>query len=415
MIFAQRRDGSRSTDRRETTALKVEVAPIPCADFERLRSETMDCALLMSMCIATGQRERLRAYDVKVDGQGVGRLIGVREPFRYQVRFGPLKLFKWRTQRIRIIGEYGVVGHSGADLLTTAVAELVRMEHSVTLQAIPSDSPLYEAARALRELSAVHVRPCYAYARLAAGAHRKCDDKKRDAARHRLVTGGDFETYLKSLSKSTRQTFRQTLRKLHQSHAIELRVYERPEAVEEFVASAGTVARTTYQQKRLGLGFTDAEGVTRRVRLAAENGWLRSFVLFCDGQPAAYVEGYQGGGRWFTFQIGHDPKWSSLSLGTACQLEVVRYLIESADRPRIIDYLEGDMDYKRRLCNVHVTETTIEVTDRASSVSLLPRMQAILDGAYRFVRALLISIGWRRKRGSRASAPRKGSCSQDGF
>lgn len=386
MIFAARRDG-----RRETTALKVEVAPIPCADFELLRSESMDRALLMSMCIAVGQRERLRAFDVEANGHSVGRFIGVREPFRYDVHFGPLTLFKWRTQRLRIIGEYGVVGRSGADLLATAIAELALREHSVTLQAIPSDSPLYEAARHLRQLGAVHVRPFYP-----------------DAARHRLVTGGDFETYLKGLSKSTRQTFRQTLRKLHENHAIELRVYERPEDVEEFVGRAATVARTTYQQKRLGLGFTDAEGVARRVRLAAENGWLRSFVLFCDGAPAAYVEGYQGGGRWFTFQIGHDPKWSALSLGTACQLEVLRYLMESADRPRIIDYLEGDMDYKRRLCNVHVMETTIEVTERASSVSLLPRAQAILDGAYRCVRALLIFLGWKRKRRSGARASRKG-------
>lgn len=385
-------DGPETTAFERRQPLKVEVAPIPCADFERLRSESMDRALLMSMCIAIGQRERLRAFDVRADGHSVARLIGVREPFRYQVRFGPLKLFRWRTERLRIIGEYGVVGHGGADLLATAIAELVRREHSVTLQAIPSDSPLYEAARALRQISAVHVRPFYP-----------------DAARHRLVTEGDFETYLKSLSKSTRQTFRQTLRKLHQSHAVELRVYERPQAVEEFVVCAATVARTTYQQQRLGLGFTDVEGVTRRVRLAAENGWLRSFVLFCDGAPAAYVEGYQGGGGWFTFQIGHDPKWSSLSLGTACQLEVVRHLMQSADRPRIIDYLEGDMDYKRRLCNVHVTETTIEVTERASSVSLLPRLQAMLDGAYRIARALLISLGWRRKRRSGASPLRKGS------
>lgn len=358
----------------------------------------MDCALLMSMCIAVGQRERLRAFDVATDGHGVARLIGVREPFMYQVRFGPLKLFRWRTERLRIIGEYGAVGHGGADLLAEAIAQLVRVEHSVTLQAIPSDAPLHEAARALRQLGAVHVRPFYP-----------------ETARHRLVTGGDFESYLQGLSKSTRQTFRQTLRKLRQCHAVELRAYERPQDVEEFVGHAATVAGTTYQQKRLGLGFTDAKGVTRRVRLAAENGWLRSFVLFCDGAPAAYVEGYQGGGRWFTFQIGHDPKWNPLSLGTACQLEVLRYLMESADRPRIIDYLEGDMDYKRRLCNVHVTETTIEVTERASSVSLLPRLQAILDGTYRFVRALLISLGWRGKRKSRASALRKGSTGQHGF
>jgi hypothetical protein len=358
----------------------------------------MDRALLMSMCIAIGQRERLRAFDIKADGQCVGRLIGVREPFRYDVHFGPLTLFRWRTQRLRIIGEYGVVGHNGPDLLATAIAELVLMEDSVTLQAIPSDSPLYEAGRALRELRAVHVRPFYP-----------------ETARHRLVTGGDFETYLKGLSKSTRQTFRQTVRKLRETHAIELRVYERPQDVEEFVGYAAAVARTTYQQQRLGLGFKDAEGVTRRVRLAAENGWLRSFVLFCDGAPAAYIEGYQGGGRWFTFQIGHDPKWSALSLGTACQLEAVRYLIESPDRPRIIDYLEGDMDYKRRLCNVHVMETTIEVTKRASSVSLLPRAQAILDGAYRFVRAVLISLGWKRKRRSRAGAPGNGCSGQQGF
>jgi hypothetical protein len=361
--------------------LEVEVVPISCADFELLRSENTDCALLMSMCIAIGQRERLRAFDVKADGHSVGHFIGVREPFRYDIRFGPLTLFRWRTQRLRIIGEYGVVGHSGADLLAKALAELVLMEGSVTLQAIPSDSPLYEAVDALRQLNTVYVRSFYP-----------------ERVRHRLVTDGDFETYLKGLSKSTRQTFRQTLRKLHENRAVELRVYERREVVDEFASYAAIVARTTYQQNRLGLGFADAEGVTRRVRLAAENGWLRSFVLFCDGAPAAYVEGYQGGGRWFALQIGHDPKWNSVSLGTACQLEAIRYLLESADRPRIIDYLEGDMDYKRRLCNVHVTEATIEVAERAWRVALLPRTQATLDSAFRLVRALLLSLGWRRKR-----------------
>jgi hypothetical protein len=378
----------------------VTVVPISCANLaqlENLRSavaaraesvpELRDAGLLLALCLAIGNFDRLRIFEVSVATQIIGWFIGVREPSKATLHIGPVTLFSYAQPRLRMLGDYGFISRSAscdAAPLSQALSLLLQQTKeydAIFLQAVSSGSILREVVTSLRVSGAVHVRSEYP-----------------ERMRHRLVPKETFDAYIQSLSKSTRQTFRYSLKKLREycDGDLTLGVFDAPESIQNFIYEASQIARTTYQQKRLGLGFTNSTGVAVRLRIAAELGWTKSFTLRCRGSPVAYIEGYQAGGTWVAYQIGFVPEWANRSVGTVCQLEAIKYLMDAEPmRPRVIDYLEGDSDFKRRLCNVTTTETSFMITKRSFRASVYFHAQVMLEAIFRVMWRMAKAMrGW---------------------
>jgi len=375
---------------------ELEINEVACSDESQLAAlraanysvnssvpQCRDASLMIANCIALGYCERIRLFEISASGQTLGWLIGVQEVALSELRLGPLVLHRYRQPRLRFLGDYSFVPSAGwfdEAALSNVIVRLSRKMRgeAIYIQAVDCGSAMSRVVARLREMRTARV--CTEYT---------------ERARHRLIPEGSFDSYLQSLTKSTRQTFRYSLKRLrdHCGGDVRLEVYETPEAIEDFANAAAKVAEKTYQQRRLGLGFTNSERVKARLRLAADFGWARGLILRCRGEAVAYIEGYQAGGTFVAYQIGFLPEWSKWSAGTVCQLEAIKYLMDVASvRPQAIDYLEGDSDFKRRMCNVSSTETSVWVFTRTNRTAAYFYAQVGLDAVSRAIRPAAKSL-----------------------
>jgi hypothetical protein len=140
-----------------------------------------------------------------------------------------------------------------------------------------------------------------------------------------------------------------------------------PADVPWLVQRMSEISRKTYQYNLLGLGVRDADWLAREASSAAEQGWLRSYILMDKGRAVAFLYGMQfpaeaarspGGDTCHYLDVGHDPAWSALSAGTVLQYLVVRDLWEYR-RPEVFDFGPGHAVHKERFGNESYLEVDL--------------------------------------------------------
>ncbi|SDY22294.1 GNAT family N-acetyltransferase [Nitrosomonas halophila] len=192
------------------------------------------------------------------------------------------------------------------------------------------------------------------------------------AYRRRLIAlPASFDQYIQGLSANTRKDIRRTLRQFEQDSAITVsyRVYTAPEEVLEFLPLAQAVSDKTYQRNLLGLGICDNPETRRNLTIAAENGWMRSYLLICNQQPVAFQHGYLHGNTYYAEQTGYDPAWARKSVGTIMQIYRIRDLIDKGVAR--LDFLYGDNEKKRSLSNTYREERNFHLIPRKFPLGLL--------------------------------------------
>jgi hypothetical protein len=131
-----------------------------------------------------------------------------------------------------------------------------------------------------------------------------------------------LDAYMDSLGRKSKKSLAYSRRRLLRDFAddVEITCYERDSDVDAFLDHAIEISRKTYQWRLLGLGLRDRESLANRLRFAASKAWLRSYVLFCSGRPAAFMLGYQHGHCYYYTDVGFDPDHGQWSVGSALQL-----------------------------------------------------------------------------------------------
>src|SRR5262249_35734532 len=84
-----------------------------------------------------------------------------------------------------------------------------------------------------------------------------------------------------------------------------------------------------------------------RSRFAAENGWFRSYMLYCGGRTCAFILGFQYRGRFLLHEIGFDPELAKHSVGTVSLLLMIEDLFQF-NPPAVLDF-ESYGKYKEAL------------------------------------------------------------------
>lgn len=165
--------------------------------------------------------------------------------------------------------------------------------------------------------------------------------------RRRAHVPETFADYLQARSAKTRSNVQRYSRRLESrfGDGAVLRVFQSPDELPELDRDTRAVYEKTYQHG-LGAGYSDTGlGVALR-RLAAERGWLRAFVLYLDGAPAAFWHGTLYRRIFYTGPTGYDPAHKDLRLGTYVLAKMVDSLCGKAD---LVDFGLGDAEYKRHL------------------------------------------------------------------
>ncbi|HWG36512.1 MAG TPA: GNAT family N-acetyltransferase [Terriglobales bacterium] len=158
------------------------------------------------------------------------------------------------------------------------------------------------------------------------------------AAEHWLIElPQTFEEYAGKFTSKTRKNRNREVRILEQRGAVELACFRRPDQVDAFLQEAGAISGRSYQHRMLRAGLRQPIHLRERLRTAAAQGWLRSYVLRCGGATCSYLLGYQFRGRYYYSKVGYDPAWTGLCAGTVLQWLVLQDLYGS-DTPAVFDF-----------------------------------------------------------------------------
>jgi hypothetical protein len=169
-------------------------------------------------------------------------------------------------------------------------------------------------------------------------------------APHHIVrlNHGSMDEYMKKFSSKHRNGLRREVRRIREGALGEMRFvqYRRPEEVSLFLDSAVEVSKKTYQWNLHQGGLRETDSLRQLMLSAAEHGWLRAYLLFCNQVPHAFLLAFQYKGYFMPLETGYDPAFSKYSLGMVLQLMVIEELLAD-NPPEVMDY--GDDSYYKAL------------------------------------------------------------------
>ncbi len=164
----------------------------------------------------------------------------------------------------------------------------------------------------------------------------------RQDDRYVIDLSGSFDDYMAGFAGKTRSTLRRKMRKFEREAGgeLDIREYRSREELVEFLGPARAVSERSYQEIMLDAGLPDDDAFSAQVLVDADEGRCRGYLLFLEGQPAAYLYCPIRDGVARYAYVGYDQELGSLSPGTVLLLNVLERL---HDDPAIhtFDFLEG--------------------------------------------------------------------------
>ena len=159
--------------------------------------------------------------------------------------------------------------------------------------------------------------------------------------------GGSWEAYLGSLGSEHRYNFQRRFRKLATQHQLRFERVSSEQRRRELLPVLFELHRLRWSE-RGGSDGLDGPGIRDfhedLTRLALERGWLRLFVLWLGGSPAAALYGFRYGRVFSFYQSGLDPQYRKLSVGLVAMGLTIKSAIEEGAAE--FDLLHGEEAYK---------------------------------------------------------------------
>jgi hypothetical protein len=150
---------------------------------------------------------------------------------------------------------------------------------------------------------------------------------------------GTFESYMQKFSAKLRQNWRRTIRLLGKHGEVQLVRVTKASEIDDFLELAYAISRKTWQFQRAkqSLARRDRDLVRDELRLLAERGWLRCYMLKSGNEGCSFVLGQQYGRYFYVDAAGVDPAWRRYSAGTIILLLVLKDLFEE-NSPQFYDF-----------------------------------------------------------------------------
>lgn len=271
--------------------------------------------------------------------QGLAILIPKRLPFGRQVLPGaPSSLVG-----LRLAG-FGLLGRDDPQMVTAIVAALAREMRTRHVAALELEE-LDESSRLWSSLQALTAQGFRFVAASDFGAH------------HHICLPATAEEYWKSFNSKRRNGLKKERERL-QPYRVER--YTLPSDVGALLEHAHTVSRKSWQTHQLGMRVRNSPEELRYLTFLATLGALRSYVLFRDEQPMAFVLSHQWRGVFHYDEVGFDRSLASLAPGKVLLMEILDDLFRS-DRPERFDFGLGDGGYKQFFANRQTRSATLRM------------------------------------------------------
>ncbi len=171
------------------------------------------------------------------------------------------------------------------------------------------------------------------------------------------------EKFYTGLSKSVRGNLKEKQRKLVKAFGddVKIRCFREVGEVDSLIRDAEQVAAKSYQ-RGLRVGFVDDPATRNSLRLHAERGCLRGYVLYVAGKPCAFQIGDINQDRFGPNFTGYDEALGKYSPGMYLMVKVIESFCEdSAQGVRAVDFGPGNSWYKQSICNEEWMETAVYI------------------------------------------------------
>lgn len=224
--------------------------------------------------------------------------------------------------------------------------------------------------------------------------------------------------YWAKFSSKTRNTFKRKQKKIGATRLV--RVTESGQ-VAEFLETAHGISQRTWQSDQLGLRIHNNAQELRFFTFLATQQSLRSYLLFVDEKPAAFLFGTQHKGLFSYEEVGYDRVFSDRSPGQVLLLQVLEDLLKD-NSPRVFDFGGGAADYKQLFATTTSTSGNVWLVPPGLRPQLCLAYLRGCRAVDRSARAIANKLGAttllrqliRGKHASAASVAQNDSPSQDG-
>jgi CelD/BcsL family acetyltransferase involved in cellulose biosynthesis len=177
------------------------------------------------------------------------------------------------------------------------------------------------------------------------------------------IETADWDEFLASCSSNFRGQIRNRRRRLERDHDLRFQLADDPERLEADMDALFRLHELRYGAAEKGLGAFSHELASFHrdfARQALEKGWLRLWIAYLDGEPAAAWYGFRlGGADWF-YQSGRDPKYDKQSVGFVLMTQTLQDAVSSG--MTTYKLLLGAEEYKKRFSNREPEVETYAVT-----------------------------------------------------
>jgi len=197
---------------------------------------------------------------------------------------------------------------------------------------------------------------------------------------HYVDTDTDWEGFMQTLGRTTRQNTGRLARRLFENYACEFRRVETADELERGMDALVRLHQARWQMKQEPGSFA-LPGVERLLREAARialaEGRLRLWTLALDGRIAAVQLAFLDNGAAHCFQVGFDPAYARDSVGKVMLMLSIKDCVEDPE-VREYDFMGGGQAYKG--CWAKATRENVRLVWQRSGVRTLAYVSLRLAG-----------------------------------
>jgi len=272
-----------------------------------------------------GEEEKLHVFLVKMGGDFLGAVPFELSQRPLKCQLGEFQVVEFPLRRLRLLGYSLSLPADGClyDLVFSKILETAGEFDAIFMEYLKVDSYLWSYLRTSPLIS----------------QHFRYYSRQGPLPHPLLRFKGSFDEYLQKFSAKTRKNRVREVKRLRDEGGVEFICVTQPDEVEDFLDTAAAISRKTWQFNMVGWGLAawDLTQIKRRLKFAAERGWLRSYLLKCGGTPCSFILGLQHSHRFYHAVVGYDPQWSRLSVGSVLQFLVLEDLF-GHNRPEVYDF-----------------------------------------------------------------------------
>ena len=156
-----------------------------------------------------------------------------------------------------------------------------------------------------------------------------------------------WDDYLMALNGKQRHEVRRKLRRLHETAAINFRVFENAKDIRNIMPTFFALFEQAKENKAAFMTERMASFFNSLAEAMAEAGMIKIFLLELDAIPAAASMCFDYNSTIYLYNSGYDQQFNSLGVGLLCKVLSIKASIQ---RGRIkYDFLKGSEAYKHRL------------------------------------------------------------------